>query len=418
MAQGTDPVTGTPATPPTDVTQTSGKPREIAHDIRETRAEMDETLDAISSKLDPSHLIDQAKEAFTSSARDAGTSFLASVKDSSLFDTVKANPVPAAAVGLSLAWFLSKMGESESESYRRDRFEATGDPTYAPRRVRGYSPYGDRPGDRSYGAGADGARSFGQDGGSNDGSGDSLTDKAGDALGTAKDKASDALGTVRDTAGDLAERAGDQARGVGQQLQRYERRAESWLDQQMMQNPLAIGAVAVAAGALVGLSIPETDAEREAFGAQADAVKGRLADVAGDTIDQVKDAAEEVTSEAADKAKALGGEAKSKAQDVADDAASKAASVAGKAKAGGATGSGSSASTGSRSTGSQKAAASGKTSGTGTSSDSGSSQASNAGEPTGTGRSSGTTSSGSSMSSGGGTSPGTVRSPGTDSKRS
>ena len=350
MAQGTDPVTGRTADVRIDTTRTSNDPEAIADDIRETRAEMDETIDALSAKLDPSNLIDQAKEAFTSSAKDAGTSMMDQLKDSSVLDTIKANPIPAAAVGLSLAWLLSKMGENESEKYRYERYQATGDPYYAPRRPRyaagyaaGYSS------DPSYGGMGYGdtyaPRTTGPAGSANYGGGsdESIKDKASDALDTAKDKASDVVDAVKDKASDLASGTRDMASGAadgtrhfahdtGRQFQGAQRQAGSWLDHQMTANPLAVGAVALAAGALVGLSIPETNVEHQAFGDQADQVKGQLGSAAADKVDQVRDAAQEVTSEIRDKAKSVADEAKAKGQDVADSATDKAKSVADDAK--------------------------------------------------------------------------------------
>ena len=197
MDQARDPVTGTPTNPPVDSTRASDDPQAIAGDIRETRAELDETINAIGAKLDPSHLIDEAKDHLTSSARDAGASMLDQVKSSSVLDTVKDNPIPAMAVGLSVAWFLSKIGESESDRYRHDRYLATGDPYYAPR-LRGR--YDDRY-DRVYAGDDD--RSYYSDGGD-----DSMLD-------TAKDKASDAVDAVKDTATDAADAVKDAASTLG-----------------------------------------------------------------------------------------------------------------------------------------------------------------------------------------------------------
>ncbi len=328
MAQATDPVTGRPTALGTDLTQDSDNPEAIAGDIRETRAEMSDTISAIADKLDPSRLIDDAKDALFSSGRDAGMSMLDQVKDSSVLDTIKANPVPAMAVGLSLAWFLSKMGESEGDSYRRDQYERTGDPLYAPYRGqqdRGYSGAG------RYASGQAGA------------SGDSLLD-------TAKDKASDLVESAKDAASDLGDKASSltdrassavsdatetvqsRAHDTGRTAQRYGRQTGSWLDHQLQQNPLSVGAVALAAGALVGLSVPESDLEHQAFGDRADAAKSQLAGAAQDAADTVTSKAQTVVDEAARKAKSVGQEAQDKAATVAHEAKDRAGAVAEQAK--------------------------------------------------------------------------------------
>ncbi len=341
MDQGRDPVTGRPATPPIDTTRASSNPRAIADDIRETRAELDETISAISSKLDPSNLVDEAKEMFTSSARDAGASMMDQIKDSSVLDTIKDNPIPAMAVGLSVAWFLSKVGESESDRYRSERYRATGDPYYAPRGRygRGYADYESPYADRSFNNGGSRMASSGS------GDDESIVDKAKDAASGAVDavkdtasdlgdKASHLAGRATDAVGNAPGAAGDHARGAGRQLQRYERKAESWLDRQMQQNPLAVGAVALAAGALVGLSVPETDAENRAMGETAEAARQQLASAASDATERVTSAAQDVADQAADKAKSVGKEAESKAKEVGKKAESRADSVADSAKKG------------------------------------------------------------------------------------
>ena len=341
MDQGRDPVTGTPAAPPLDTTRGSKDPDAIAHDIRETRAEMDETIDALGAKLDPSHLADQAKEVFTSQAKDYGSQLMDAARDSSVLDTIKDNPMPAIAVGLSVAWFLSKVGESEADRHRHERYLATGDPYYAPRR-RGYADYDDGYGRHAYDP-YTGARLGGYDSGYGRGDDESLLDKAkdkaGDAVDAVKDTAGDladsardAAGTAKDRASNLAGGAGDRARGAGDRARRYERRAESWLDRQMTSNPLAVGAVAVAAGALVGLSIPETDAENEMMGQQADSVKSQASAAASEKIEQARHVAEDVAETAGAEARKVADDAKAKAKEVAEEATSKAKDVASDAK--------------------------------------------------------------------------------------
>lgn len=335
MAQDADPMT-----PRTD------DPDAIARDIRETRAEMDETIQALGDRLDPSHIkdraiesvteaahgmVDNVRDAFSSSKGDGGPSFMDQIQKSSLVDAVKENPLPALAVGLSVAWFVSKLGESEQDRYRRERYETTGDPYYAPR-------YGAAPRyeDRSYAASS---RDW-------SGAGDeSLTDKASDAVDQAKDKAGHLVDAVKDTASDAADAVrraasgtadrahaqGEHARQLGHQ---YARRSTSWMDAQMQRNPLLVGSVAMAAGALVGLSFPETDAEHHLLGETADQAKSKALDVAERASGHVSEAVSEVVEKAKGAAHDVADQAKSDASDVADHAKDAARDVTAEAKAG------------------------------------------------------------------------------------
>jgi hypothetical protein len=62
-------------------------------------------------------------------------------------------------------------------------------------------------------------------------------------------------------------------------------------------NPLAIGAVAVAAGTAVGLMLPRTRIESEYIGATGERLVDRVEDVARGALDKVQEAARQMTPE-------------------------------------------------------------------------------------------------------------------------
>ena len=300
MAQKRNPLT--PADDPTTGTYTArGKtPRQVERDIDHTRSEMSETLDALSDRLDPGHLkeqaMDQAKDFLAGPASDVGTSIL---------DTVKEHPVPALAAALSIGWLVVKSGESdqdrrfEEEHYQRTgRYPAPGYAGYVRRNRRQYGYYdtGD------YGGTYDSNK--------DDGSDRSLADKA-------SDKASDVKNKAKDKASDLADQASDKLDDVGDQMHRYQRRASNWLEQQLHESPMLVGAVALAAGALVGLSVPETRKEDELMGRQSDRLTRQAKDLADEKLDQAKQVVQETADEAKSKAKQVAKTAKKEAKDVA-----------------------------------------------------------------------------------------------------
>lgn len=88
-------------------------PQEIEAEINHTRAELSETLDAISHKLSPGELVDQALGYLRGPNEFVGN----------LSDSVKRNPIPVALVGIGLSWLMISGREgsmpstgSESES--------------------------------------------------------------------------------------------------------------------------------------------------------------------------------------------------------------------------------------------------------------------------------------------------------------
>ena len=83
FARGTDPGTGSPA--------------ELEREVRESRADVERTLDAIQDRLSPGQLVDQVARYM----RDNGGEFARNFGD-----TVRQNPVPVVLVGVGLAWMM------------------------------------------------------------------------------------------------------------------------------------------------------------------------------------------------------------------------------------------------------------------------------------------------------------------------
>ncbi len=302
MAQKRNPVT--PGNDPAagDYTARGKSPRQIERDIDATRSEMSETLDELGNRLDPSHLKEEAKDQVMDflhgPAADVG---------GSIMETVKQHPVPALAAALSIGWLVVKSGESDQDRRLEDdyygrygRYPAPGYARYVRQTGRYHEVYG---GD--YG-----------DGGSD--SGRSLTDKASD---------------LKDKAGDLADEATDRLHDAGDQARRYRRRASNWLEQQMDENPMIVGALALATGALVGLSVPETHAEDEWMGETSDRLVSRAKDVAEDKLSEAKKAAKDVAETAKSKAKDVADTAEKEAKKAAKESAKPAPKVTSKATA-------------------------------------------------------------------------------------
>jgi len=91
------------------------------------------------------------------------------------------------------------------------------------------------------------------------------------------------LNQVKETATDLASRAKDSASSVGTRFGELCR-----------ENPLAVGAVAVAAGTAVGLMLPSTQFESEYIGETGERLVESVEDVARGALDKVQDAANQM----------------------------------------------------------------------------------------------------------------------------
>ncbi len=125
----------------------------------------------------------------------------------------------------------------------------------------------------------------------------SLNDAAG-KVGTAAGQAQAALGTL------------------GTQVKEQAQHGQGWLATTLQESPLVIGAMALIAGAALGLSVPETSYEDKLLGEKRDALVGQVQDAASDLTQKVTVVAQTAVHEAVETVKAeaknqgLTGEAK------------------------------------------------------------------------------------------------------------
>ena len=235
---------------------------EIRAEIEQTREEMGGTLNELGDRLEPGNLMDQAKE----NVRDATIGRVeetARGMSDMVMDTIKRNPIPAAMAGAGLA--LLWMNRSNGNGHGQD---ARGAYRFGDYRAYAYGGQSERPG---------------------------IGQKVGDVAGTVGETVGGAVGTVKEGAGEAASTV---AQGATQAVDEV-----GWrLDRFMHANPLAVGAIAVGAGALAGTLIPETPQEQQLLG---DASR-QVADTVRQTVDDVATKAEETLDETEQKVGAQG----------------------------------------------------------------------------------------------------------------
>lgn len=217
------------------MTMTTESPEQLEERIARTRAEIDMTLDAIQEKLSPGRLLDQVLD-YT---KENGGAFAGNLGRS-----VRDNPVPAALLGIGLGWLMFA-GRRPQHDYGRSY---AGEMDFIPEQ-----------GDSDVeGAGA---------------AGESMGHRISEMADVGKAKAERLAGDARHLAG----AAGD---GVSAARQRtYESaarvkdgayRARASAGHFIEENPLVVGALALAAGAAVGALLPSTRREDELMGASAE----------------------------------------------------------------------------------------------------------------------------------------------------
>ena len=273
------------------MTDVSVEQDRIEQDLARTRARLDTRLNDLQERLSPGQVVDDLMAYFRGSE---GGDFARN-----LMASVRANPLPAALTGIGLAWLMASNGQSSvpagpasNPAPVRSTTAAAVDHDDLHRRAVTAGQEVMRTADESeeehqgriHDAQAkvlglardaeDTAASFGQ--------------RIQDSLASAKQAttekfhdARDGAAAVTDQVSDAAKQAADQ---VAQGLQSAQQVAGSFLAT-LNENPIALGAIGLAVGALLGALVPQSEQEKEA-----------LADVAA----QTRDAATELAQKAAD----------------------------------------------------------------------------------------------------------------------
>lgn len=308
----------------------SDDPAQIREDIQQTRAEMSGTIDALQEKLNPDRLKEQVSEtvqehiaaakeqvsdavheqvdmvkehihdATIGRAERMASNFGDSARDtgSGVMETIKRNPVPAAlaALGIGWLWMNRQNGASKAPSQYRYTSGAREGYAYGQNPPYGYgSNYTESAyrSDSLYPA-SDTYRGSGRGTGQGSDSDQSLTDRAGDVAGQAKEKVGDVAGQAQERVGQFADQAQEKVGQFTDQAQYGARQMQSRFDSTLRENPLALGAVVVAAGIAVGLSLPETPWEDQLMGEARDNVVQKAQGAAQETIEKVQQVAQQV----------------------------------------------------------------------------------------------------------------------------
>jgi gas vesicle protein len=350
-------------------------PEKIRADIERTRAQMSETIGAIQDKLRPDELKHQAaqqlhevKEKLKEELREQIDELKDKVKDEireakdklrdatvgrvetmvhnasdtvenvggSFIETVKANPIPAAMVGVGLAWLLVNRRNArlaranyrylEGRDYRfADQRPAAGgeylyadevvgadyDPRYGRDDLRGdergrAARLQERAGDvahRVQGAVSGAAHQVGDK--VKDVShqvGDKVKDvshqvgdrardvahRAQSVAGDVADRAKDAAYQAKSSASDLALRARERTTDLADRARYGVRQGQYRVQSAYETNPLALGAFALLAGVAVGLALPRTQREDRLLGEARDKLLQRAQEAAHETMEKVQ----------------------------------------------------------------------------------------------------------------------------------
>lgn len=279
----------------TDI-DTTDEPEQIKAQIEETRAQMGETIDAIQEKLSFSNISEQVSEQINSAvetAKDAVydatigkagkfmTNFSNELSKTTVVQTARENPFPFLLIGLGVG-LLAYNGFGGK---RRSTKGNGGSSKYLPSQLPGKATL------------KSAQEKIGGVAGSVSGAASSAYGTVSNAASTAIDGVTSAAGTAREKVGEIGTQAREQ------------------YDYYIEENPLAVGAVALALGAAVGFSIPSTQYEGNLMGEARHNLLQKAQDTAGELVDKVKHVAGEAQ-------KTIGNEVKTAVDEVKSASAS------------------------------------------------------------------------------------------------
>jgi hypothetical protein len=242
---------------------------ELEREVRQSRAEVEDTLDAIQDRLSPGQMADQ----FTHYMRENGGEFARN-----LGQMVKQNPVPVMLVGVGLAWMM--LGSRRELPRAADLFDDDDELGYDP----GYA--GAR---ESWSAYEPGSASSWRADGDEEGRASAAARRAREGLSEAADRvrtgfdeAGEAVQDAGARVGRLARGARSRAAGMGAGVARRARRTgararqygEGWA-QALHEHPLVLGTVGFAIGAAIAAALPASRREDELMGEASDSLKQR-----------------------------------------------------------------------------------------------------------------------------------------------
>jgi ElaB/YqjD/DUF883 family membrane-anchored ribosome-binding protein len=318
--------------------QTADDQSVLRAQIHETRAQLAGILDEIQERLSPANLKQQATETI----REATVGKVEKMADSAetklntwgsnLMRTVRENPLPVAMIGLGIGWLVKadagdrNGARGADEAFRRSRAGVPYDRLGTGERY--YTSYDEFEFAQDRGRMGDVLEDAAEQTGEMV---DRVQDRAGhlaeevqERAGEVKAKAGEAAADVKDKAAaisaDVQQRAGEAAAEVQQRVGeagtwarqtagdvqheakfRAEQAKATFTDT-LHDNPLAVGAVALALGTVVGLLLPSTARENEIMGEKRDQLLEGVKDQAKEAAERVKHVAEEAGAAARDEA--------------------------------------------------------------------------------------------------------------------
>ncbi|MCX7515134.1 DUF3618 domain-containing protein [Frateuria hangzhouensis] len=220
-------------------------PARLEREIDQQRADINHIVDALENKLSPGQLFDRLLHYGKGNGREVAQN---------IGNAVKANPVPALLTSVGLLWL----------------YASRNDPAPMPGTGR----------DAYTGAGA--------------GDGEGMMDRARELGEEVSDGVSSTWNQARSRVSGTASRMADSAHGARDSLMHQKDRAVQGYNHLLHDNPLALGAIGIAVGALLGAALPTTEPENRLMGEASDDLADKARDAMHTGAEKARDVMHDV----------------------------------------------------------------------------------------------------------------------------
>lgn len=225
---------------------------DIQADIQRTRSRLDETLSAVEQKLEPKQLVDQGWQYLRS---HGATEYFAS-----LGDAAKRQPLPLALIGTGLAWLMLSDGRRHLPSDN----SLGGSSHVSPRTGSG----------------------LGQ-----------TTETVKQAVQNATNKLAETRDAATSTVADMGNRVSGAVAGTMEKVTHNAQRVKSGYEHMVEEQPLALGAIGLALGALLAATAPRTRQEDRMMGSTSDRLFNDAKKFGEEKVEQAKEAVKSTLSD-------------------------------------------------------------------------------------------------------------------------
>ncbi len=222
-------------------------PDRLEREIDQQREDIGDIVDALENKLSPGQMFDRLVHFGKGNGREFAQN---------LGNTVKAHPVPTLLTSVGLLWLYAARNDTRPAYRGQSIYRGTAD---------------------------------------SEGGLKARAHEVGEQISDKWDQARSGMEGVSDRMHDAGSRVGESLHGAGQTVREQGERAREGFNHMLNDNPLALGAIGIAVGALMGAVLPRTEQEDRMMGGTRDHLADKARQTAHSAADEARDTLREAT---------------------------------------------------------------------------------------------------------------------------